>query len=627
MRIDRIRVGAYGPLADLDLEHLAENDLIVVYGPNEAGKSSLRSFVASMLYGFAPAAREDNPATPPDGHAHGELELVLPEGGGVRVERHLRARPAGRAWRGEAQEELANRPLSEVAWLERGTYLALHAFDADELRGLDATTWREIERRLLGGASPAFLRPAALAAEELSARADALWRDNRRGKPRSAELSARLAELREARREALAQAQAHDVAAAELARVRGDLARARRGEAQLEGRRDLHDRHAPALRAWQELERLRSEAEAFVPEALAARVGAQPGDRLDGLRSELEERRREGAELSHRARGVARLLARSASASGRCWSTRRRSARPRSPGRATRVTATSSGSTLLHASERFHEAQTDFAKLGIKAQVELDLPAMMAQKDKVVGELTKGVEFLFRKNKVEGIVGEARIIAPGKVEVKGKDGAVRSLTAKHIIIATGSDVSPLPGVTIDEEQIVSSTGALSLKQVPKKMLVVGAGVIGLELGSVWKRLGSEVTVIEFLDRITPGMDLEVSKAFQRILTKQGMTFQLSTKVTGVEKKKTGLAVTVEPAAGGDKSVIETDVMMVSIGRRPYTDNLGLDKVGVALDKRGRVVTDAHYKTNVRGHLCHRRLPRRPHAGAQGRRRSRRRAPS
>lgn len=255
---------------------------------------------------------------------------------------------------------------------------------------------------------------------------------------------------------------------------------------------------------------------------------------------------------------------------------------------------------LLHASERFHEAHTDFAKLGIKATVELDLPAMMAQKDKVVGELTKGVEFLFRKNKVEGIVGEARITAPGKVEVKDKDGALRALTAKHIIIATGSDVTPLPGVTIDEQQIVSSTGAIALKQVPKKLLVVGAGVIGLELGSVWKRLGSEVTVIEFLDRITPGIDLEVSKQFQRILTKQGISFQLSTKVTGVEKKKTGLAVTVEPAAGGAKSVIEADVMLVAIGRRPYTDNLGLDKVGVALDKRGRIVTDNHYKTNVPG---------------------------
>jgi uncharacterized protein YhaN len=296
VKIDRIRVGAFGPLAELELEALAESDLVVVYGPNEAGKSSLRSFVTSMLYGFSPAAREDHPATPLDGHAHGELELALPDGEHVRVERHLRARPTGRAWRGDAQEELANRPLAQVAWLERGTYLALHAFDADELRGLDAGTWREIEQRLLGGSSPAFLRPAALAAQELAGRADALWRADRRGKPRSAELSSRLAELRAARREALAGAQAHDEAAAELARVRTDLARARRGEAQLEGRRDLHDRHAPALRAWQELERLRAEGEQLVPEALAVRVGAQPGERLEGLRGELEERRRELAD-------------------------------------------------------------------------------------------------------------------------------------------------------------------------------------------------------------------------------------------------------------------------------------------------------------------------------------------
>src|SRR6202012_6089019 len=162
------------------------------------------------------------------------------------------------------------------------------------------------------------------------------------------------------------------------------------------------------------------------------------------------------------------------------------------------------------------------------------------------------------------------------------------------------DIAPLPGVTVDEKQIVSSTGALSLTSVPKKLLVVGAGVIGLELGSVWKRLGAEVTVIEFLDRITPGIDLEVSKAFQRILTKHGIAFQLSTKVTGVEKKKTGLSVTVEPVQGGDKSVLEADVMMVCIGRRPYINNFGLEAVGVALDKRGRVVTYNHYKTNVAG---------------------------
>ncbi|HEX3756607.1 MAG TPA: dihydrolipoyl dehydrogenase [Rhizomicrobium sp.] len=255
---------------------------------------------------------------------------------------------------------------------------------------------------------------------------------------------------------------------------------------------------------------------------------------------------------------------------------------------------------LLHATERFHEAQTDFAALGIKTKVDLDLPAMMARKTKVVGELTKGVEFLFRKNKVEAIVGEGRITAPGRIEVKTADGSVRNITAKAIIIATGSDIAPLPGITIDESQIVSSTGALSLTAVPKKLLVVGAGVIGLELGSVWRRLGAEVTVVEFLDRVTPGVDLEVSKALQRILTKQGFSFQLSTKVTGVEKKRTGLAVTVEPAAGGDKSIIECDVMLVAIGRRPYTQNLGLDAVGVKLDSKGRVVTDPHFQTNVPG---------------------------
>jgi len=255
---------------------------------------------------------------------------------------------------------------------------------------------------------------------------------------------------------------------------------------------------------------------------------------------------------------------------------------------------------LLHASELFDEAKTGFAKLGIKADVSLDLPAMMGHKDKVVGELTRGVEFLLKKNKSEAIVGSAVIAAPGRVDVKGKDGAVRTLETKHIIIATGSDVMALPGVTIDEERIVSSTGALALKSVPKRMLVVGGGYIGLELGSVWRRLGSEVTVVEFLDRITPGLDGEIGKQFQRILQKQGMKFQLSTKVVGVEKTANVLRVTVEPAAGGAQTIIETDVMLVSIGRRPYTDGLGLDKIGVKLDARGRVVTDAHFKTNVSG---------------------------
>ncbi len=255
---------------------------------------------------------------------------------------------------------------------------------------------------------------------------------------------------------------------------------------------------------------------------------------------------------------------------------------------------------LLHASERFEEAGKEFAKLGIKAQVSLDLPTMMAHKDKIVGELTKGVEFLLKKNKAEAIVGVARIASPGKIEVKAADGTLRMLETKNIIIATGSDVMTLPGVTIDEEQIVSSTGALALKNVPKRLLVVGGGYIGLELGSVWRRLGSEVLVVEFLDRITPGLDGEIGKNFQRILQKQGIKFQLSTKVVGVEKTSGGLRVSLEAAAGGERQTVETDVMLVSIGRRPYTDGLSLDKVGVMLDARGRVATDAHFKTNIPG---------------------------
>jgi dihydrolipoamide dehydrogenase len=255
---------------------------------------------------------------------------------------------------------------------------------------------------------------------------------------------------------------------------------------------------------------------------------------------------------------------------------------------------------LLHASERFAEAGHDFAKLGIKAQVSLDLPAMMAHKTKVVGELTRGVEFLLKKNKAEAIVGEAVITAPGRITVKTRDGSTRALEARNIVIATGSDVAPLPGVAIDEERIVSSTGALELKAVPKRLLVVGGGYIGLELGSVWRRLGADVTVVEFLDRITPGLDGETGKQFQRILQRQGIAFRLSSKVVGVEKKSSHLAVSIEPAAGGAAQTIETDVMLVSIGRRPYTDGLGLDTAGVKLDARGRVVTDSHFRTNVEG---------------------------
>lgn len=255
---------------------------------------------------------------------------------------------------------------------------------------------------------------------------------------------------------------------------------------------------------------------------------------------------------------------------------------------------------LLHASERFEEAKTEFPKIGLKGEVSVDLPGMMKHKDKIVGELTKGVEFLFKKNKVTPIIGDGRIVAPGKVEVTAPDGSKRTLETKNIVIATGSDVMGLPGVVLDEERIVSSTGALALKAVPKRLLVVGAGVIGLELGSVWRRLGSQVTVVEFLDRITPGLDGEVSKTFQRILTKQGFTFHLSTKVTGVDTSGKVLKVTVEPAAGGAAQTLETDVMLVCIGRRPYTDGLGLENVGVALDGKKRVITDHHFKTNMPG---------------------------
>jgi len=255
---------------------------------------------------------------------------------------------------------------------------------------------------------------------------------------------------------------------------------------------------------------------------------------------------------------------------------------------------------LLYTSELYEEARDKLPKLGIKTTTELDLAGMLAHKTKVVGELTKGVEFLLKKNKSEAIVGEARIAAAGKVEVKLNDGSTLVLETKHIVIATGSDVAPLPGVTIDEERIVSSTGALLLKSVPKRLLVVGAGYIGLEQGSVWRRLGSDVTVVEFLDRITPGLDGEIAKQFQRILTRQGMKFQLSTKVVGAEKKGEALTVTLEPAAGGAQTTIEADIVLVAIGRIPFTGGLGLEKAGVALDRRGRVVTDANFRTNVEG---------------------------
>ncbi len=249
---------------------------------------------------------------------------------------------------------------------------------------------------------------------------------------------------------------------------------------------------------------------------------------------------------------------------------------------------------LLHASEMYETATKDFAGLGIKATVELDLPTMMASKEKTVDGLTQGIAFLFKKNKVEHIEGFGKITSATTVEVGGK-----TYTAKNIVIATGSEVAPLPGVEIDETTIVSSTGALSLSEVPAKLLVVGAGVIGLELGSVWRRLGAEVTVVEYLDHILPGMDGEVQKQATRLFKRQKIKFELGRKVMGVAKTKSGLTVTTETSVGGKPKDIDVDVVLVAIGRRPFTDGLGLDSVGVATDKRGFIET-SHFKTNVSG---------------------------
>ena len=257
---------------------------------------------------------------------------------------------------------------------------------------------------------------------------------------------------------------------------------------------------------------------------------------------------------------------------------------------------------LLHASEAFEEAGHGFAAMGIKVGApQLDLAKMLAYKSEGIKGNTDGVAFLLKKNKIDAYHGTGRIAAPGQVEVTpAGGGAAQMLAAKSIIIATGSDVARLPGIDIDESQVVSSTGALELSEVPKKMIVVGAGVIGLELGSVWRRLGSEVTVIEYLDRILPGMDLDVAKQVQRILGKQGMSFKLGAKVTALKKDASGCNVTIEPAAGGASEEIFADVVLVAIGRVPYTAGLGLEQVGVALDNRRRIVVDAHYQTNVPG---------------------------
>jgi dihydrolipoamide dehydrogenase len=253
---------------------------------------------------------------------------------------------------------------------------------------------------------------------------------------------------------------------------------------------------------------------------------------------------------------------------------------------------------LLHASHLFEEAGEDFAGMGIKVPApKLDLPAMMKFKDEGVAGNVNGVAFLLKKNKIDAFTGHGRITAPGKIEVTGADGKPQTVETKNIVIATGSDVARLKGIAIDEKRVVSSTGALALEAVPKRLLVVGAGVIGLELGSVWRRLGSEVTVVEFLDRILPGMDAEVGKQFQRILQKQGVTFKLSSKVTAIDSSGKSLKATVEPATGGAAETIEADVVLVAIGRVPYTEGLGLEALGVAME-RGRVVTNAHFATNV-----------------------------
>jgi dihydrolipoamide dehydrogenase len=254
---------------------------------------------------------------------------------------------------------------------------------------------------------------------------------------------------------------------------------------------------------------------------------------------------------------------------------------------------------LLHASELYEAAGGDFATLGIEVKPKLNLVQMMKQKADSVTALTKGIEFLFKKNKVDWVKGAGKIAGPGKVEVTAEDGSVTTLEAKNIVIATGSEPTPLPGVTIDQERIVDSTGALSLPEVPKSLIVIGAGIIGLELGSVWRRLGSKVTVVEFLDRITPGMDAETAKTFQRSLTKQGVEFKLGAKVTGATASKKGVSLTVEPVAGGAAETLEADYVLVAIGRRPYTEGLGLESVGITPDKRGFIETD-HFKTSAPG---------------------------
>ena len=258
---------------------------------------------------------------------------------------------------------------------------------------------------------------------------------------------------------------------------------------------------------------------------------------------------------------------------------------------------------LLHASEMFHHAQHGMDALGVEVSgAKLNLGKMLAHKDATVKSNVDGVAFLFKKNKIDAFQGTGKIVSAGKVSVTGDDGKVQEIEGKNIVIATGSDVAGIPGVPvdIDETIIVSSTGGIALEKVPGHLIVVGGGVIGLELGSVWARLGAKVTVVEYLDTILGGMDGDVSKQFQRMLAKQGMEFKLGAKVTGVEKAGSGAKVTFEPVKGGDATTIDADVVLIATGRKPYTEGLGLKEAGVALDNRGRVEIDNHFQTNVPG---------------------------
>ena len=250
---------------------------------------------------------------------------------------------------------------------------------------------------------------------------------------------------------------------------------------------------------------------------------------------------------------------------------------------------------LLQSSEKFAEAAHGLSRHGITVgKPKIDIAAMLANKDKIVSDNTGGVAFLFKKHKIESVTGAAKIEKPGVVAVNS--GAPRTLNAKNILVATGSESIPLRGVEVDEKRIVTSTGALTLDSVPKKLVVIGAGYIGLELGSVWSRLGAQVTVIEFLDRIVPAMDGEIAKQLHRTLEKQGLKFRLSTKVTGAEKKKNGVTLTLEPSKGGKAETMDCDVVLVAIGRRPYTEGLGLAEAGVAIDNAARIKIDGRFQT-------------------------------